>query len=110
MIDKLDEQLPALTSFILPGGSEVSSRLHLCRTYTRKLERKLSNFDKNIEAAPEFYIKYLNRLSDFFFVAARYVNFLDKIEETEVALRSLKLIVLYWNYYGKPCNNYSESS
>ena len=83
MIDKLDEQLPSLTSFILPGGSEISSRLHLCRTYTRRLERKLSNFDKNIEVAPEFYIKYLNRLSDFFFVAARYVNFLDKIEETK---------------------------
>lgn len=83
MIDQLDSELPTLTSFILPSGEEVATRLHLCRTYTRKLERKLSNFDKNIESAPEFYIKYLNRLSDMFFVAARYVNFLDKIEETK---------------------------
>jgi cob(I)alamin adenosyltransferase len=83
MIDQLDEKLPALTSFILPGGSETASRLHLCRTYTRKLERKLSNFDVNIESAPDFYIKFLNRLSDFFFVASRYVNFLDNMEETK---------------------------
>jgi len=83
MIDLLDSKLPKLTSFILPGGAELSSRLHLCRTYTRKLERKLANFDKNIEQAPDFYIRLLNRLSDLFFVAARYVNNLDKIEETK---------------------------
>ena len=83
MIDLLDGKLPKLTSFILPGGKELSARLHLCRTYTRKLERKLANFDKSIEQAPEFYIRYLNRLSDLFFVAARYVNFLDKVEETK---------------------------
>lgn len=83
VIDQFDSELPTLTSFILPSGNEVATRLHLCRTYTRKLERKLSNFDKNIESAPDFYIKYLNRLSDMFFVAARYVNFLDKIEETK---------------------------
>ncbi len=82
-IDRLDSELPKLTSFILPGGNETAARLHLCRTYTRKLERKLANFDKTMELAPKYYIKFLNRLSDYFFVASRYVNFLDNINETK---------------------------
>ena len=55
-IDKLDGALPILKSFILPSGSEGSTRLHLCRTFTRNLERKLADFDKNIEQSPDNYL------------------------------------------------------
>lgn len=80
-IDLLDSKLPTLKSFILPSGSEFSCRLHLCRTYARNLERKASYFDKNHEAMPPNYLIFLNRLSDFLFVAARFVNFQKQVQE-----------------------------
>ena len=74
-IDKLDHQLPPLTTFILPGGagSPLSSHLHLCRSVCRRLERGMStlvNFDK--QTIDTSTIKFINRLSDYLFVAARY--------------------------------------
>jgi cob(I)alamin adenosyltransferase len=81
-IDSLDTQLPTLKSFILPSGSEFSCRLHLCRTYARNLERKAADFDKNHEDIPGNYLIFLNRLSDYLFVTARYVN--AKLEVQEV--------------------------
>ena len=80
-IDKLDGALPILKSFILPSGSEGSTRLHLCRTFTRNLERKLADFDKNIEQSPDNYLIFLNRLSDYLFVASRYVNAKLQVQE-----------------------------
>ncbi len=80
-IDELDSCLPKLKSFILPSGSEFSCRLHLCRTYARNLERKTADFDKNHENVPDNYLIFLNRLSDFLFVAARYVNDKHKVQE-----------------------------
>lgn len=72
-IDKLNEMLSALTSFVLPGGSKASAHLHFARTVTRRAERAmvaLHNHEKvNNEA-----LQYINRLSDFLFVAARYAN------------------------------------
>ena len=80
-IDGLDSQLPTLKSFILPSGSELGCRLHICRTFTRNLERKMADFDKNVESAPANYLIFLNRLSDYFFVAARYVNAKSEVQE-----------------------------
>ncbi len=80
-IDYLDSQLPTLKSFILPSGSELSCRLHLCRTYARNLERKTADFDKNHESVPDNYLIFLNRLSDYLFVAARYVNANKQVQE-----------------------------
>jgi cob(I)alamin adenosyltransferase len=81
-IDRLDQNLEPLTNFILPGGSNAGSALHLCRTNTRTVERKLiSYFEKTKEPLPENSIVFLNRLSDYFFVLARFVNKESKSEE-----------------------------
>lgn len=83
-MDKMDEELPELRVFILPNGSTVSSFLHLCRTHCRTLERQLvyAIFEKNIPIN-EMMISYFNRLSDYFFVAARYSNHVLGINEIE---------------------------
>ncbi|WP_026802199.1 cob(I)yrinic acid a,c-diamide adenosyltransferase [Pontibacillus halophilus] len=70
-IDEWDESLPQLQQFILPSGHEASSTLHVARTVVRRAER-LSVAIGDLEN--ELVISYLNRLSDFLFVAARYVN------------------------------------
>ena len=70
MMDKMDAQLPKLTRFILPGGSESAARAHICRTVCRRAER---NVYKVADEFPihEMILIFLNRLSDFFFLAAR---------------------------------------
>jgi len=73
-IDKLNKQLSPLKEFIMPRGSEVVSRLHFSRTICRRAETdlvKLSQINKIL-------LQYLNRLSDYLFVAARYQNDFDK--------------------------------
>ncbi|WP_047152387.1 cob(I)yrinic acid a,c-diamide adenosyltransferase [Aneurinibacillus tyrosinisolvens] len=79
-IDKWDEQLPALTNFVLPGGASSGAGLHFARTVVRRAERKAIALRESGEVNPTV-IRYLNRLSDFLFVAARYANHkLGKIE------------------------------
>ena len=74
-IDRLDSELLPLKTFILPGGSVVSANIHLCRTNARKVERKLVYFNQTEgEPLPGNSLIFLNRLSDYFFVLARYVN------------------------------------
>jgi cob(I)alamin adenosyltransferase len=81
-IDQLDSQLEPLKNFILPGGSVAASSLHLCRTCTRSVERKLVSFrEETKEAIPENSLIFLNRMSDYFFVLSRYVNKVQKKEE-----------------------------
>jgi cob(I)alamin adenosyltransferase len=72
-IDKAEEELPALTSFILPGGSPAGAALHLARTVCRRAERRVVGMRKN-EAVRIEVVHYLNRLSDLLFVLARLVN------------------------------------
>lgn len=72
-IDQMTGVLTPLRSFILPGGTALSAHLHICRTVSRRAERlavELSNSETVNPAA----VKYLNRLSDWFFVAARMAN------------------------------------
>ena len=80
-IDEMNEELPALTSFILPGGGEISARLHVARTVCRRCEREIIRL-ANIEELDGIEIPYVNRLSDWLFVASRYAAHLQKIEET----------------------------
>ncbi|MCB9093173.1 MAG: cob(I)yrinic acid a,c-diamide adenosyltransferase [Halobacteriovoraceae bacterium] len=80
-IDQMQSELPKLKNFILPGGSEASSRLHLCRVIARRVERKLVDFSQ-VEDLPEHALIFLNRLSDYFFVASRYENHL--CQEAEI--------------------------
>jgi cob(I)alamin adenosyltransferase len=74
-IDKLNAELTPLKSFVLPGGEPAAAHLHLARTICRRAERLVvelaSRKDENVGAPA---VRYLNRLSDLLFVAARYVN------------------------------------
>jgi cob(I)alamin adenosyltransferase len=74
-IDKLNGELEPLRSFVLPGGSAAAAHLHLARTVCRRAERLIVELkDKPGESVTPAAIKYVNRLSDFFFVAARFAN------------------------------------
>lgn len=70
-IDHAEEELAPLTNFILPGGSAPAAQLHIARTVCRRAERIVVSLGAE---APQGTIVYLNRLSDFLFVAARFVN------------------------------------
>jgi hypothetical protein len=72
-IDAMNARLEPLRSFILPGGSALSAHLHLCRTVSRRAERLVVEL-ATIEAINHDALRYLNRLSDWFFVAARIAN------------------------------------
>ncbi len=72
-IDTMNADLESLRSFILPGGSPLASHLHVCRTVSRRAERLCVEL-ATMEAINPAAVKYLNRLSDWFFVAARTAN------------------------------------
>ena len=79
-MDLMDNELPKLNNFVLPGGDLACAQFHVCRTVTRRFERKLiGSLDE--EPAPENGIKFTNRLSDYFFVLSRYVNYQLKQKE-----------------------------
>jgi cob(I)alamin adenosyltransferase len=74
-IDRLNAELAPLKSFILPGGSPASAYLHLARTVCRRAERiMVALMDQPGETVSEPSLKYVNRLSDYLFVAGRYAN------------------------------------
>ena len=72
-IDLMNKSLDDLKSFVLPGGTVASCYLHFARCVVRRSERSLSNLNE-YESVNQEVLKYVNRLSDFFFVAARYEN------------------------------------
>ncbi|MEL6584116.1 MAG: cob(I)yrinic acid a,c-diamide adenosyltransferase [Pseudomonadota bacterium] len=72
-IDVMNANLTPLRSFILPGGSPLAAQLHLCRTICRRAERGVVELSAT-EPVNESALKYLNRLSDWFFVAGRVAN------------------------------------
>lgn len=72
-IDRLNENLPPLTSFILPGGSEAAARVHVARASVRRAERALTALAADDPVNPAA-LAYVNRLSDYLFVLARAVN------------------------------------
>lgn len=81
-IDLIDREIPKLTTFILPSGHDIASKCHIARTICRRAER---NIVKISQKRDEYltYIKYLNRLSDYLFVLARYVIHLKGLAETK---------------------------
>jgi len=81
-IDKWDQHLPPLTNFILPSGHRTASALHMARTVVRRAERNVVALGD--ELGNSLVLSYLNRLSDFLFVAARYVN--QELVEEELPL------------------------
>jgi cob(I)alamin adenosyltransferase len=72
-IDRLNADLQPLKSFVLPGGSAASAALHLARTVSRRAERSMVALSAQEKINPEG-LRYINRLSDFLFVASRTVN------------------------------------
>jgi cob(I)alamin adenosyltransferase len=81
-IDEWDSVLPPLTNFILPGGHPVGAALHVARTVVRRAERSAVTLGDDVNP---LVLSYLNRLSDFLFVAARFVN--AKLGEVETTLQ-----------------------
>ncbi|HCN11168.1 MAG TPA: cob(I)yrinic acid a,c-diamide adenosyltransferase [Chryseobacterium sp.] len=79
-MDEYETQLEPLQYFILPGGGKSATALHVCRTVCRRAERSLVFLNESEEVRPEL-IKYLNRLSDYLFVLARYISKLNKEKE-----------------------------
>lgn len=73
-IDRLDDELPPLESFVLPGGSEAGAQLHVARTVCRRAERAIVALAEADPALSEGVIPYINRLSDLLFTLARSVN------------------------------------
>lgn len=92
MIDEFWSELPELKNFILPSGCAAGAHLHLARVICRRVERELVKFGRSQKSKvkslkssvrPELYI-YFNRLSDFLFASARWVNFKAGEEEIKV--------------------------
>ena len=80
-IDRLNEYLPELKNFIIPGGHKTSSYSHVCRSICRRAERKISELNKNSGVDPNI-LAYVNRLSDFFFVLSRFLKHCDNVNES----------------------------
>ncbi|MFS0723302.1 cob(I)yrinic acid a,c-diamide adenosyltransferase [Paenibacillus sp. 1P07SE] len=80
-IDGLDQLAPEITRFILPGGSEAAALLHVCRTVCRRAERRIVTLAGGGHPVNGEVIAYINRLSDYFFAAARAANALLQVED-----------------------------
>lgn len=79
-IDRMNETLPPLAYFVLPGGSQASSVAHIARTVCRRVERRVLDVAAQYEV-DEAVIRYINRLSDYLFVVARKICYDDRGEE-----------------------------
>ena len=79
-IDAMEKELPPLKTFILPGGSRASALIHLARTVSRRAERELVTLNRG-EPQRAALLRYVNRLSDFLFVCARYANLKAKVKD-----------------------------
>ena len=79
-IDVIDEALPQLRAFVLPGGCQASAQCHVCRTVCRRAERRILALGEQAEVQPEL-LQFINRLSDYLFVLARKINIDEKKSE-----------------------------
>ena len=86
-IDRMDQQLEPIKQFILPGGTLAASQAHVCRSVCRRAEREVvamieaSDVSGEVRNGLSQVVQYLNRLSDFFFVLARYINKLENNDD-----------------------------
>src|SRR5699024_7094522 len=89
-IDELTEEAPELERFILTGGSKPATIIHDARTVDRRAERLIVTLKKKDETISPVTLQYLNRLSDYFFIVARVINFRLNISDVEY-VRSAKV-------------------
>jgi cob(I)alamin adenosyltransferase len=82
LMDEMSKELPELKNFIIPKGSRAVALAHVCRTIARRAERELANGIAGEILIEPIIPKYLNRLSDYFFVLARYLGMKQDINET----------------------------
>ena len=82
-IDTMTDKLPELTSFIIPTGSPASAQLHVARTVCRRAERRMVSLVQDANTLDLSALAYVNRLSDYLFTAARFVNYCDDTEEVQ---------------------------
>ena len=80
MMDQMNETIPPAQGFVLPGGTRLSAQADRCRTITRRAERRVVTLAKVAPIDP-LVLEYINRLSDFFFVFARFNNIQNQVEE-----------------------------
>lgn len=99
-IDHYVFEAPELERFILPGGSPASAAIHLARTVTRRAERCTVTLQKEMEIN-DIVLKYLNRLSDYFFAIARVINFRLGVKDVEYERSAIV-------FKSKPAKNESE--
>ncbi len=79
-IDAINASIPPQTAFILPGGSHEAALCHVCRTVCRRAERRIFFLHETSPVQQEI-LSYINRLSDYLFVLARKLNFIDGVRE-----------------------------
>lgn len=79
-IDWIDQQLEPLQAFILPGGTIAASQCHVCRTVCRRAERLITALAEEVPISP-LLLAFINRLSDFWFVCARFINKIKTVDE-----------------------------
>ena len=79
-IDAINASIPPQTAFILPGGSHEAAICHVCRTVCRRAERRIFFLHETSPVQQEI-LSYMNRLSDYLFVLARKLNFIDGVRE-----------------------------
>lgn len=79
-IDALDEETPKIRAFVLPGGHAGASAAHVARTVCRRAERNILALSREEYVDPAV-VRYVNRLSDYLFAAARYINFINGVRE-----------------------------
>lgn len=79
-MDRMMEELPSLKSFILPGGGRAAAVCHVARTVCRRAERAIFRVAESVPV-DEVLMRFMNRLSDYLFVLARYLNYLQKKDE-----------------------------
>jgi cob(I)alamin adenosyltransferase len=85
-IDSMDNDLPALHSFLLPQGSRAIAQTHVCRTSCRKLEREMALFCTQNEPWLPL-LRIINRLADYFFILARFLHKKIEFEEKYLNIR-----------------------
>ena len=79
-IDTLDAQTPRIKAFVLPGGCMLAAKAHVARTVCRRAERRITTLS-TIEYVDPALTAYINRLSDYLFILARYFNHSEGVEE-----------------------------
>ena len=82
-IDRLQQQTPPPDTFILPGGCQAAAQSHICRAVCRRAERTVVELSHKYDIEP-LILRYLNRLSDYFFILAMNLNFITETPEKKL--------------------------